>query len=137
MTDHTKRREALEALLKVATNNPPCECSLSSMLYRHYGGCEFIIAVNARVRLGKLGFKRINGEHPAAASLIAMSKAYGDCDHLLEPNALGDKHAFAFGSGPRNIYNPFSPTCSKCGRSIGDIVNELRAALSTVPEVKA
>lgn len=50
------------------------------------------------------------------------------CDHMLEPNALGGRHAFEWsGDGPRNVWNPFHPVCSKCGISIGEIITGRRA----------
>jgi len=41
------------------------------------------------------------------------------CDHMREPG----RHAFEFEYFPnRNIYNPVSPICKKCGKSIAELL---------------
>lgn len=61
----------------------------------------------------------------------ALLDAAGDCDH---DKRGGESHCFKFADVPkRNTWNPFEPSCSKCGRKIGDIVRMERTARTATP----
>lgn len=60
---------------------------------------------------------------------VGLWSVEGDCDHQLEANEFGGRHAFQWPDRPgeqRNVYNPLAPECSKCGRSVGEILGVLQ-----------